>query len=205
MIGTEYIGNRIFYEYLKKIFFLSNFILFIYSIIIFMFIYNNALSKPFFADNFNDKNKWIFITDGVMGGISSGSLNFLNINNKIVAHMSGEVSTKNNGGFIQIRRDLQNINLAKLRNISLFAKGNNDEYFIHIRTNKTILPWQYYSIKFFVNDKYTKIILPISKFKKSNFLLPSKISPEDIKSIAVVAYGKNYSADIFIQSIGFNY
>ena len=59
--------------------------------------------------------------------------------------------------------------------------------------------------QFFVNDKYTKIILPISKFKKSNFLLPSKISPEDIKSIAVVAYGKNYSADIFIQSIGFNY
>ena len=147
------------------------------------------------------ENNWAYLADTVMGGVSQGTANF----SDGAIRLTGQVSTKNNGGFIQIRRDLQNINLAKLRNISLFAKGNNDEYFIHIRTNKTILPWQYYSIKFFVNDKYTKIILPISKFKKSNFLLPSKISPEDIKSIAVVAYGKNYSAEIFIQSIGFNY
>tara|TARA_Y100001970_G_C13977788_1_gene721531 strand:+ start:119 stop:727 length:609 start_codon:yes stop_codon:yes gene_type:complete len=201
----EYIDNKLLYKKLIKILFFNKINIVIYLLLFFIYINNNAFSENFFSDNFHEHDKWTFITDNVMGGVSKGSLNFFKSKDDIIAHMSGEVSTKNNGGFIQIRRELKNINLTKLESISFLAKGNNEEYFLHIRTKKTILPWQYYSVKFFVNDKFSEFILPIANFKKSNFLLPSKVLSKDIKSIAFVAYGKNFTADLFIKSINFNY
>ena len=47
-----------------------------------------------------------------MGGISTGTHNYEKINNYDVLKITGNVSTKNNGGFIQVRRNLNNINLT---------------------------------------------------------------------------------------------
>ena len=52
---------------------------------------------------------------------------------------NGDVSTENNGGFIQIRRELKNIDLGKAKSIRLYARGNNEKYFIFLRTTGTIL------------------------------------------------------------------
>ncbi len=55
-------------------------------------------------DNLSDQRaKWEMFTDAVMGGVSTG--NFLELNEKEINfyRLLGEVSTKNNGGFIQFR------------------------------------------------------------------------------------------------------
>ena len=98
---------------------------------------------------------------------------------------------------------MQGIDLSDLTSINIVARGNNEKYFVHIRTSKTFLPWQYYSIGFYVTNKYKKYNLLIGEFKKSSFLLPNKIIPKDINSIALVAYGKNFKADLFVKSIYF--
>src|SRR6056297_2596402 len=49
--------------------------------------------------------RWQFFTDGVMGGISSGELTFEEERGNVHARMTGEVSTANNGGFIQMRTE----------------------------------------------------------------------------------------------------
>ena len=156
-----------------------------------------------FTDKFNKKNEWNFITDQVMGGISTGTFNYKKINNDNVVKITGNVSTKNNGGFIQIRRDLNNINLTNAKNIQIIAKGNHEKYFIHLRTSFTILPWQYYQNSFTVNNYFTSFILPISNFTKSGYLLPTKINPKNIRSVGIVAFGKDYKANLTVKEISF--
>ena len=156
-----------------------------------------------FTDKFNQKNEWNFITDQVMGGISTGTYNYKKINNDYVIKITGNVSTKNNGGFIQIRRKLNNINLTNAKNVRVIARGNNEKYFVHLRTTFTILPWQYYQYSFTVKKDFKNFILPISNFKKSGFLLPDKINPKNIKSIGIVAFGKDYKAELTVKEINF--
>ena len=156
-----------------------------------------------FTDKFNQKNEWNFITDQVMGGISTGTYYYKKINNDNVIKITGNVSTKNNGGFIQIRRKLNNINLTNAKNVRVIARGNNEKYFVHLRTTFTILPWQYYQYSFTVKKDFKNFILPISNFKKSGFLLPDKINPKNIKSIGIVAFGKDYKAELTVKEINF--
>ena len=46
---------------------------------------------------------WSFFTDGVMGGKSSGKAIIENYMDKLCYRMKGNVTTENNGGFIQMR------------------------------------------------------------------------------------------------------
>ena len=46
--------------------------------------------------------QWNFITDQVMGGVSTGKFIVEKVDGVICYRMTGDVSTKNNGGFIQI-------------------------------------------------------------------------------------------------------
>ena len=58
-------------------------------------------------EDFSEKSgesKWEFISDQVMGGISSGSFNILKEKNISFLRMKGNVSLENNGGFIQVRK-----------------------------------------------------------------------------------------------------
>ena len=84
--------------------------------------------------------------------------------------------------------------------IEINVRGNPGIYFIHIRTGMTILPWQFYAGKFSVSENWKRIIVKLSDFKKSNFYQPSRFSPSDIKSIAFVAYGRDFDARLDVKS-----
>ena len=51
----------------------------------------------------NPETRWRFIADTVMGGVSTGKVDFLTENGMAYARLTGSVSTENNGGFIQFR------------------------------------------------------------------------------------------------------
>ena len=160
-------------------------------------------SEIVFTDKFNTNTNWKMITDQVMGGISQGQFNYQKIGDDNAVVLTGSVSTKNNGGFIQIRRNLNNINLNKVNKVTIIAKGNNEKYFIHLRTTFTVLPWQYYQSSFVVGNNFKRFVLPLSDFKKSGYLLPKSINPNNIKSIAIVAFGKKYNAELIVKEISF--
>ena len=154
-------------------------------------------------DNFTNKNEWTYIADNVMGGVSEGRVKFNSFESDVYVLLSGNVSTENNGGFIQIRRELKNIDLSKAKSIRLYARGNNEKYFIFLRTTGTILPWQYYSHEFTVNEEYNEFIMPIKDFKKSGTLLAKQINPKKITSVAIVAYGIDHVAEIYVKELEF--
>ena len=125
------------------------------------------------------------------------------VDGDVHALLSGNVSTENNGGFIQIRRELKNIDLSKAKSIRLYAKGNNEKYYIFLRTTGTMLPWQYYSYEFTVNEEYNEFIMPIKDFNKSGTLLAKQINPKKITSVAIVAYGRDHVAEIYVKELEF--
>src|SRR6056300_434160 len=99
-----------------------------------------------YAENLVDGRKWSYFADTVMGGISTGEGEY--DNQASALHLQGNVSTANNGGFIQIRTELNEGVAPNFTGISLKVKGNGATYFVHLRNGASILPWQYYSAEF---------------------------------------------------------
>ena len=165
-----------------------------------MFVLDN-LENPGLT---NQGNKWQFFTDGVMGGRSSGKVNIENLNGRKCYRMTGNVTTENNGGFIQMRVQVKPP-IPSYEYVGTYLKtfGNNLKYAIHIRTPYTKLPWQYYSAKFIARDKWEKISLPFTDFRKSNFFQPKQFNYHKIKTIGVVAGFNDFKADISVSEIGF--
>ena len=167
----------------------------------------NLNSETMIIDNLTpEKNqKWVFFTDRVMGGVSSGKLEIGSEDGSKFYRMTGNVSTANNGGFIQFQADLSNISNTEevFNGIKIKVRGNNENYQIFIRTNLTVLPWQYYSSEFYATSQWKEIKLPFSSFKRSNFYQPKNINNTDIRTLGIVAYGKDYSADLNVGLIEF--
>ena len=146
--------------------------------------------------------RWCFVTDKVMGGISEGNLKLKSDDDLSYYNMQGNVSTENNGGFIQFRTQIQNHPKDQLFDgIRIKVRGNSEEYAIHIRTKYLFLPWQYYEAVFQASDDWEIIEIPFKNFKKSNFYQPSSVSSIDIETIGVVAIGRDFKANIDLAFI----
>ena len=154
-------------------------------LIFFVTISSNNFAETMFKDNFQEPNHWNYIEG------------------EVIAVLTGNVTTENNGGFIQIRRDLRRVDLDNANSIKLIAKGNNQKYFVFLRTTGTKLPWQYYQFEFTVNENFNEFILPINEFKKSGMLMSNKINPKKITSIGIVAFGRDHYANISIKELEF--
>ena len=146
--------------------------------------------------------RWCFVTDKVMGGVSEGSLKIRSEDNFIYYNMQGNVSTKNNGGFIQFRTQIKGHPKNKLfKGIRVKVRGNGEKYAIHVRTKYLFFPWQYYESIFTANNEWKIIDVPFSSFKKSNFYQPSDISSIDINTVGVVAIGRDFQVNIDLAFI----
>ena len=161
----------------------------------------DKLNKPGFT---SQNQRWSFFTDGVMGGISEGSVKLDKINNISCYRMTGYVTTENNGGFIQIRTLLNPlISTSEYEGIYFKIYGNSKKYFLHLRTPFTVAPWQYYSFGFNSPNKWVEIKAPFADFVKSNFYQPKKLLNQKIKSLGLVAGFDDFDADICLAEIGF--
>ena len=163
-----------------------------------------AQANEILLDRFENEpeKRWEFFSDTVMGGVSTGRVSFRNENGKTYARMTGEVSTKNRGGFIQFRRTISKKDADGAKGVRLIVRGNNQQYFVHLRTSGTILPWQYYQGNFETTDGWNEIRIPLSSFKASGRILNTKIRASSLKSIGIVAYGRNHKALVDILEIG---
>ena len=146
---------------------------------------------------------WDYLSDQVMGGVSEGSASLGRDENEAYAHMTGDVSTANNGGFIQLRTSLKSGADKNTKGVFIKVRGNNQKYYIHLRTRGTMLPWQYYQGGFDATEEWQLVRLPFEAFEASGSWLRNTPAPTSIRSIGIVAYGRDHQADIQISEIGF--
>ena len=186
----------------KAFFFLS---------IIFMITINSKaiavadLSFPFNADS---GNYWQYVSDRVMGGVSDGQVNLEQDGEMFYARLTGNVSTANNGGFIQLRSRVSFANSERegknLKGVRLNVRGNGEKYYIHIRTNESYSPSDYYAITFKTNTEWQMIDLPFNKFKR-RWSKETALDPKKIRSFGIVAYGRDHVSDISVSTLEFYY
>ena len=121
------------------------------------------LSFPFTP---NSGLYWQYISDRTMGGVSNGQVTLEQDGEVSFAKLTGNVSTRNNGGFIQLRSGISFANSEKggkaLQGVRLNVRGNGEIY--HISSDEII------SIRNLVKFICLKM--------KYNFSKLVKISPE---------------------------
>ena len=161
---------------------------------------DNLVMDKFDAD---PKSRWSYVSDQVMGGVSEGGAEYLNQDGDSFARLTGRVSTENSGGFIQIRRAVAKGSVDDALGVYLRVRGNSQGYYVHLRTSGTVLPWQYYQAGFQVTEDWQTIRLPLTDFERSGSWLAAAVNPKSIRSIGVLAYGRDHQAEIDIAEIGF--
>ena len=142
-----------------------------------------------------EATRWRFFTDQVMGGVSTGQATI----SQGALTLSGRVSTENNGGFIQARRDVALPSDASGLRIRL--RGDGQRYYIHLRTRRTRLPWQYYQAAVQAPSAWTTVTVPFDAFRPSGQLLPDRPEPGIVTSVALVAYARDHEADVSLSRI----
>ena len=165
----------------------------------------HAMADGQLIDDFSNatESEWRFVADTVMGGVSSGQITFSSENGTAYAQLTGNVSTENNGGFIQARKQLSSRPSSTTKGIRLVARGNSQKYYLHLRTVGTVLPWQYYQAGFNVTSEWKEFRIPLTDFKRSGSMLAKVASPSGLKSVAIVAYGRDHEADVQVMEISF--
>ena len=154
-----------------------------------------------FADD--PANRWRFFTDAVMGGVSSGQLSFDRDDHRFWARMTGTVSTANSGGFIQMQMRLSAPFPAGTGGVRLVTRGGGHGYFVHLRATGASTPTAFHRAGFAVTPEWREILLPFSKFTQANRSVPVLGEGTGIATVAVVAYGRNFQADVSVSEIGF--
>ena len=94
-----------------------------------VFANEKEIQIPFSEEN---AKYWQYISDQTMGGVSNGQAVLEKDEDKFFARLIGNVSTANNGGFIQLRSTLSFVNLHNknqtLKGVRLNTKGNGETY-----------------------------------------------------------------------------
>lgn len=141
---------------------------------------------------------WSYLADTVMGGVSQGMARI----EAGALRLTGTVSTANRGGFIQARIALPNGLPDGAVALRLRVRGNGERYFIHLRTTRTALPWQYFQQGFDTGPDWAEVTLPLSGFTASGRLMAGHVRPQDVRSVGLVAYGRDHVADVSLQALG---
>ncbi len=149
------------------------------------------------------ETRWRFFTDQVMGGVSTGGVAFAGQVGETFARMTGRVSTANQGGFIQMRLDLTSRPPEGTTGVRLIVRGNDQRYFVHLRTTAAMMPWQYYQAGFDVTDTWAELRLPFDAFTASGGLGRAGPRPGNLTSVAIVAFGRDHDALIEVREVGF--
>ena len=166
---------------------------------------DSVLAYPFSADS---GKYWQYVSDRVMGGVSDGKVTLEQDGEMYYARLTGNVSTKNNGGFIQLRSGVSFKNSEKdgknLQGVRLNVRGNGETYEIHITTNDRVYRGDYYSATFKADSDWKMIDLPFNKFERKRYNT-SQLDAKNIISFAIAAYGRDFTSDVSVSTIEFYY
>jgi hypothetical protein len=165
------------------------------------------LSFEILPDKDIDIDSWRFVKDQVMGGKSDGSMILKESTNQNFDYISakGNVST-DGGGFLMFRKEIDADNLNDFSKIKFKARGNNEKYFIHIKTKGSIFPWVRYLSEFDVTEEWQDFEIEFDEFIRYSNKNPKKrnLNPKKIKLIGVEASGRDFEMDIDVASMSFS-
>lgn len=161
----------------------------------------NPHFRDMVIDDFSSLDSWRFVTDGVMGGVSEGEMTRGRHGDVDYVRLRGDVSTRNNGGFIQIRRDIAPLP-PDAQVLTLRVRGNGASYFANLRTTDAKRPWHSYRAEFQTTAKWRDIALTLADFVPAGRGFDVPLNTRNICATGIIAYGHDYAADVSVAEIG---
>jgi hypothetical protein len=147
--------------------------------------------------------RWMMITDGVMGGVSRGTVTAEIVDGRTAARMRGRVSTENNGGFIQIALDLLPnggaIDATGLTGVAIDMFGNDETYGAHLRSTDITRPQQSYRQGFITPSRWATVELPFAEFAPHRIETPLNLAR--LRRIGLVAIGREFDVDLSVARL----
>ncbi|MGK7297155.1 MAG: CIA30 family protein [Candidatus Wenzhouxiangella sp. M2_3B_020] len=147
--------------------------------------------------------EWRAFTDRVMGGVSEMQTDIVDSDRGPALRMNGAVRLDNNGGFIQARLPLDGdggtLDASAFGAVRVVVRGTPGAYYLHLRTPDTRRPWQYYRAQLPVDEEWRERTIPFDAFTGKSIDGTPDFSR--LKSIAVVAYGESFDADIRVARL----
>ncbi len=148
---------------------------------------------------------WALVSDGVMGGLSSGRLEAAEIGGRRCLRMTGRVRLENEGGFIQMALDLAPgggpVDASGFKGIAVTVRGNGEAYGVHLRTTDLARPWQSWRAGFVATPAWAEQRLPFASFVAHRTEVP--FDPARLRRIGLVAIGRAFEADLAVAELRF--
>jgi len=165
------------------------------------------LIDDFSADHSAMSTAWQGFTDRVMGGRSDMQAGYLEVDGRRVLAMAGQVRLDNNGGFIQVRLPLDSrgrvFDAGDFQGLQIEARAMKPgAYYLHLRSADTRRPWAYYRARLELSDQWSTLEVPWSAFEPRSLNRP--LDPSRLRSVAVVAYGEAFEAELEVARISFS-
>lgn len=145
---------------------------------------------------------WVMISDQVMGGVSTATLHQDERHNSNSTCLVGRTRLDNNGGFVQMKLDIEPYWLdANYRGVFIELYGSTHHYNLHVKTNQLNRPWQSFRCTLPVEPQWTRFIIPFEQLLAHR--TDAELQAADIRSVAVVAIGKEFDVDVCVRRFGF--
>ena len=153
----------------------------------------------------NPNQYWRLVTDTVMGGVSRGSIAKETLEGREAIRMRGDVSTENNGGFVQIALDLApetgSFDAGGFTGLEMEVLGNHESYGAHLRTTDITRPQQSYRQSFVTTPDWLTLQLPFVQFIPHRIDIPLNV--RRLRRIGFVAIGREFAADLAVARLAF--
>ena len=175
-------------------------------------VFAQSVTDRFVLDDFTSENgesaigtRWEAFTDRVMGGRSDMQAGYIRLGGDTVLRMMGDVSLENNGGFVQVRLPLLSNgfqNADEWEGFFLTVRGRPGSYYMHLRDDRTVFPWSYYKAAVDVDESWQTVLVPFSGFEPESMPRGSSPNLQGLRSVALVAAGGNFRAQVDMREIG---
>lgn len=156
-------------------------------------VYRSAQDQP---------SPWLVISDQVMGGVSTAKLHQDKRDNSSCSCLVGRTSLDNNGGFVQMKLDIEPSQLrTDYQGLFIELYGTAHEYNLHVKTTQLTRPWQSFRCSLAVEPQWTRFLVPYAQLQAHR--IETELQPAAIRSVAVVAIGEAFEVDVCVRRFGF--
>lgn len=151
------------------------------------------------------KPRWEYVSDRVMGGVSSGDLQVDTVDGRRGARLRGQVSLDNNGGFVQMAFDLAEggsaVDASEWTGMEFDVVGNGERYEVRLRTTVLTRPWQSFRAPFEAATRWKTIQIPFDEFEAHR--TQAAFDTSQLRRVGILAIGRAFEADITVAAVRF--
>jgi hypothetical protein len=149
--------------------------------------------------------RWRLLSDRVMGGVSDGTMTHGPVDGRTAWRLQGEVSLRNNGGFLQLALDFdadgRPVDASSYAGLALTLLGDGGRLGVHLRSADLSRPWQSYRAALDCARSWNHYRVAFSDFRAYRTEQPLNL--QRLRRIGLIAIGTPGPVDFAVAHLAF--